>query len=278
MSLMAATRSESTKQFTTAIWWVLAIVLFAYIGMTAAGLGFVLAATATGNLPGEAVGPGTGAPLAGLPAILYSTATSIGYVFPVLIGTLMVTTEFRHKTLTPTFLATPRRGRALGAKLAVGVLLGVLYAVVGIVASVGPSAGFLAGFGVDTELATGDTWALLGRMVIAYVLWVLVGIGVGALVRNQVGAIVGILVFTQFIEPIGRLAASFVDGLSSVLRLLPGAAGDALVGASIYGGAITPGATAAEPLEWWVGGLVLLGYAVVFTVLGYFVSWRRDVS
>src|SRR3546814_10798718 len=36
-------------------------------------------------------------PAEGLPAILYSTATAIGYVFPLLIGTLMVTTEFRHK-------------------------------------------------------------------------------------------------------------------------------------------------------------------------------------
>ena len=36
MSLTAATRSETTKQFTTSIWWVLAVVLFAYVGFTAA--------------------------------------------------------------------------------------------------------------------------------------------------------------------------------------------------------------------------------------------------
>lgn len=275
MSIVAASRSEATKQFTTAIWWILAIVLFVYVGFTASALGFVLSASSTGALSGR----GPQAAASTLPSLLYSTATTVGYVFPLLIGTLMVTSEFRHKTLTPTFLATPRRGRVLGAKVVVGVLLGVLYAVVGLVASVGPSAGFLLGYGIDTGFGSIDTWALLGRMVLTFVLWVLVGIGVGALVRNQIGAIVGVLVFTQFIEPIGRVASGFVDGLSNVTRFLPGAAGDALVGASIFSGVTTVStSSSADGLSWWAGGLVLLAYAVVLLVLGYLVSWRRDVS
>ena len=44
----------------------------------------------------------------------------------------------------------------------------------------------------------------------------------GAVVRNQVGAIVGVLVFTQFLEPVGRAAAAFVEGLSDITRFLPG--------------------------------------------------------
>ena len=243
MSLAHATRSELTKQFSTSIWWILAIVLVAYVGFTAAVLGFVL--------------------------------TAVGYVFPLLIGTLMVTTEFRHKTLTPTFLATPRRGVVLWAKLAAGILLGVLFGVIGVVASVAPAAAFLLGYGVDTELSSLDTWALFGRMILAFVLWVLIGVGVGALVRNQVGAIVGVLVFTQFLEPVGRAAASFVEGLSDVTRFLPGAASDALVGASLFTTA-TP--ASGDQLEWWVGGLVLLGYAVVLVALGHLTSWRRDVT
>jgi len=274
MSLLNASRSEATKQFSTSMWWILAIVLFVYVAFTASALGFVFAASSTGSLPGN--GPEIPADM--LPALLYSSATSIGYVFPVLIGTLMVTTEFRHKTLTPTFLATPQRSTVLVAKLVIGVLVGILYAIVGIVASVGPSAAFLVGFGLDTGLTSSDTWALIGRMVIAFVLWVLVGIGVGTLVRNQVGAIVGVLVFTQFLEPIGRVAASFVDGLSGVTDYLPGAAGDALVGASVLTAAGGTGSSTGDPMQWWVGGLVLLGYAVVLVVLGQLFSWRRDVN
>ena len=273
MSLVNVTRSETTKQFSTSMWWILAIVLVAYVGFTAAVLGFVFAAASSGSLPGNA----PQIPSEGLAVILYSTATAVGYVFPLLIGTLMVTTEFRHKTLTPTFLATPQRGVVLWGKIIVGIGVGVVFGVLGVLASTVPSAALLAGYGLPTALTSSETWALLGRMILAFVLWVLVGIGVGALVRNQVGAIVGVLVFTQFLEPVGRAAAAFVDGLSDATRFLPGAASDALVGASVFTAA-TPGAASGDALEWWAGGLVLLGYAVVLILLGHLFSWRRDVT
>lgn len=276
MSLANAARSELTKQFTTSLWWVLALVLVAYVGSTAGGLAGFFGALATGAIPaGAETGPAL--PEEVLPPLIYSLATAIGYIFPLLIGTLLVTNEFRHKTLTPTFLATPRRGIALSGKVIAGVVMGVVYGILAVISTVGPGAGFLAVLGVSTELDTPDTWALLGRIVIAFVLWVLVGIGVGTLVRNQVGAVVGVIAFTQFIEPILRTVAGFVAGVADAARFLPGAASDALVGSSIYStlGMATGGA---DPLEWWVGGLVLLGYGVVFLVLGSLLSWRRDVT
>ena len=273
-SLANSTRSELTKQFTTSMWWILGLVLFVYVAVTAGGLAGTFGALASGALPPEAAnGPALAPEI--LPPVIYSIATAVGYVFPLLIGTLLVTGEFRHKTLTPTFLATPRRGVALAGKVAAGVVMGALYAALAIVAAVGVGAALLAAFDIDTQLGSSDTWALIGRMAIAFILWVLIGIGVGTLVRNQVAAVVGVLAFTQFIEPILRTVAAFVDGLSDVTRYLPGAASDTLVGASIYtnlGGESTAG------LEWWVGGLVMLGYAVVFLLLGWLVSWRRDIT
>lgn len=275
MTLMNSTRSELTKQFTTSIWWILAIVLVLYVGGTAAAIAGVFGATTNGLLPGETSGPTPSA--SALPGVVYSFATSVGYVFPLLVGTLMVTTEFRHKTLTPTFLATPRRGVALSGKLVAGVVVGLLFAVLAVVSTVLPGAALLAAFGIDPNLGSSDTWALIGRMLVALVLWLLIGIGVGTLVRNQVVAVVGVLAFTQFVEPIARLAAGFVDGLGSVAQFFPGAASDALVGASIFN-SLGGGASQAETLAWWAGGLVLLGYAVVLTAIGYLVSWRRDVA
>lgn len=154
--------------------------------------------------------------------------------------------------------------------------MGVLYAAVAILAAVGLGAVVLALFGIDTQLGASPTWALIGRMTITFVLWVLVGIGVGTLVRNQIAAVVGVLAVTLFVEPILRTVGGFVDGVSAVTRLLPGSASDALVGASVYTSLGTQG-TGSE-LEWWAGGLLLLGYAVVFLVVGWSVSWRRDVS
>lgn len=274
MSLAAASRSELTKQFTTSMWWILGIVLAAYIGFTATALGFVFAASATGNLPSSS---GARVPTTGLADTLYSIGAGVGYVFPLLIGTLMVTAEFRHQTLTPTFLATPRRGLVMWAKVIVAVLLGAVYGILAIIVTVGPGAGFLAGFGLETGLGESATWAMLGRVLIAFVLWALIGVGVGALVRNQVAAIVIVLVFTQFVGPIAQVAGAFVKNLDKVTQFLPGAASDSLVGSSIYSlGGATSGATAS--LEWWAGGLVLLGYAVIFLILGHVTSWRRDVT
>ena len=271
MSIAHATRSELTKQFSTSIWWILALVLAGYVGLTATGLAFTIGAAATG-----ALGDPQGIPVGdGAATVLYSLASSIGYVFPVLLGTLLVTGEFRHKPLTPTFLATPRRGRVLGAKILTGAVMGVLYAAVSLIVTVAPSAATLAGFGLETGLAESGTWAMLGRIVIAFVLWATVGIGVGLLVRNQVAAVVIVLAFTQFIEPLLRFGGAFLSQLADVASYLPGAASDSLVGASILTLSTTP---VEGGLEWWGGGLVLLAYGVVLILLGHIVSWRRDVS
>jgi hypothetical protein len=82
------------------------------------------------------------------------------------------------------------------------------------------------------------------------------------------------LAFTQFVEPLLRLATSFSEPTAAIGKFLPGSASDALVGASFFT-ISTPGAGV---LEWWQGGLVLVAYATAFTVGGYFVSWRRDVT
>lgn len=278
MSLQAATRSELTKLFSTSTWWILAIVLAGYVGSTAGGLAWLFGALQSGVLPAEASGGAPPVDEGALALTMYSVASSIGYVFPLLIGTLMATSEFRHQTLTPTFLATPRRGVALGGKLLAAVGVGALYALVAIVSVVAPSAIVFATFGVDTGLGDADTWWFLARAFLALVLWVIIGVGIGALIRNQVAAIVIVLAFTQVVEPILRIVGSFIEWINDLTRFLPGAASDALVGQSFYTslGGVTPADAGA--LDWWQGGLVMFGFAIAFSLLAQFFSWRRDVT
>jgi len=269
MSFVNALSAEFGKIFSTRLWWVLAIILFGYVGIAAVGIGFALTLT-----PEEA---GVQLPDDFLAPLVYSMTTATGYVFPIIFGALSITAEVRHRTLGTVFLATPHRAVVLAAKAAAGLLMGALYGVVGLLGSVGAGAPVLAANGQQTLLDDGDTWLLLGRIVLAMALWGLVGVGLGVLIPSQIGSIITILAFTQFVEPLLRTAAAFVEGLAEVGRFLPGAAGDALVGASFF--TVFAGATAGPaPLEWWQGGLVLAAYAVLFGAIGAVTTWRRDVT
>ena len=278
--MIGTIRSEVLKLTTLRLWWVLAIIMVGYVGFTAGILGGIFGATL--DQAGAAAGAPSqpGAPSFGpesLPPLVYSVATAIGYVFPLILGVLSATAEVRYQTLTPTFLAAPRRERVLAAKLIVIALAGAAFGVFGLVGSIGAGAPLLAAFGVDPLLGEADTWLLAGRIVIACALWAIVGVGVGALIPNQIAAIVVVLAFTQFVEPILRLGTSIWEWTANVGKFLPGAASDALVGSSIFTslGAAT---ASTQALEWWQGGLVLLGIAAIVTVAGYLTTWRRDIT
>ena len=275
MSFLRAIASEFQKVFTTRMWWLLAILLVAYVAFLAGGFGAFLGWAVENPDAAASAGQTQLPPGLNLAPLIYSFASSIGYVFPVLLGALAVTGEFRHRTLTPTFLADPHRSTVLSAKFVSQLFVGAGLGVVAFVTSVGTGAAALAAFGLDTGLDSSDTWALVGRGILAMALWGAIGVGLGSLVPNQVAAIVIVIAFTQFVEPILRLAATLSDLTASIGQFLPGAASDALVGASFYSIA-SVGAT--ESLEWWQGGLMLLGIGAVATVVGGATTWRRDVT
>jgi len=269
-----AIRAEFAKILSVRMWWVLLIILVGYIAFLALLMGGLL-----GALSDQLVDQGLPAvPEGSVPPIVYSTASSIGYVFPVLFGALAATAELHHKTLTPTFLANPRRVTVLVAKLIALGTFGLVYGIGALLGAVGPGSVVLTLTGTDTGLGNSDTWALLGRILIAMTLWAIVGVGLGTLLRSQVMAIVVVLVFTQFLEPILRFGASVWEWTAELGKFLPGAASDALVGASLYTLMSPAGGGGAAPLEWWQGGLVLLAIAVAVTLIGYVVTWRKDVT
>lgn len=275
MPFLRAIASEFQKVFTTRMWWLLAILLVAYVAFLAGGFGAFLGWAVENPDAAASAGQTQLPPGLNLAPLIYSFASSIGYVFPVLLGALAVTGEFRHRTLTPTFLADPHRSTVLSAKFVSQLFVGAGLGVVAFVTSVGTGAAALAAFGLDTGLDSSDTWALVGRGILAMALWGAIGVGLGSLVPNQVAAIVIVIAFTQFVEPILRLAATLSDLTASIGQFLPGAASDALVGASFYSIA-SVGAT--ESLEWWQGGLMLFGIGAVATVVGGATTWRRDVT
>ena len=272
MSMVRATRAELGKVFTVRLWWILALVMVLYVG----ALSGILAGVFGGlDLSADPTAPRID--LSQLHLIIYSTASAIGYVFPVLLGALSATSDFRHQTLTPTFLANPRRAQVLVAKGIAMAIVGALFGVVSLVGSIGAGAIVLAALGKDTGFGDSDTWVLVGRVVLAMALWAVIGVALGTLVPNQVAALVIVLAFTQFVEPILRAVSAIWEWTARVGQFLPGSASDALVGWSVF---TSLGATTSEiiELEWWQGGLVLFGIAAVVGVIGYFAIWKRDVT
>jgi ABC-2 type transport system permease protein len=190
---------------------------------------------------------------------------SLAVVFALILGVLVVTWEYRHGTITSTFLATPRRERVIGTKLLVAALAGVLLGVASVVVSLG-----VASFWIDVELERGH-WELIGRIVLGTAAWAVLGVGVGALLQSQVGAIVASLVWLLVAEPLLGLP------LDDVADYLPGAALDRLMGVDTEASE-GPGAPPAEhAYGLGVAALLTFAYAAGFAVLGIIAAVRRDV-
>jgi ABC-type transport system involved in multi-copper enzyme maturation permease subunit len=173
--------------------------------------------------------------------------------FATLTGLLAVTSEFRYGTIHPTLLVEPRRRVVLAAKLIAGALTGILFAVVCVGVSFAAGLTILAVRDVSVALSTADTVTLLLGPVAASVLSAVLGVAIGTLVRNQVGAIVALAAYSIAVDTTLFAAAP------SFGRYLPGKAGDALAGRPAEH-LLTPAAGAAVLIAW---SLVLVAAATV---------------
>jgi len=183
-----------------------------------------------------------------------------------ILGILCVTGEFRHKVMTTTLLAEPRRWRLVVAKSAASVLWSVYYSVA--------SLAMVAALGIPLLVAEhGSTTALWHqvRPVVpglfgSFALIALLGVGMGTLLKNQIAAVVVILATSFIIEPI------LVGVLPEVGRWLPGAA------AAAVSGHLARPEFRSYLLSWWLGAIVLAAWGLVPVVVGYFTTFSRDVT
>ncbi len=261
--MTAALVAEFRKVLSTRLWWLLLLVMAAYLAFVAAVLAFGFTVDGSPNqLPPAAAAKST-----------YSVINGAGYVFPLVIGTLAITTEYRHRTITTSMLLEPRRTVFLVAKLLAVVPVGLLAGVVGTAATVAGGAPVLAWQGGGPQLGNGDVLTGLWLGVVVTAIWAAVGVALGSVLSNQVAAIVVVLAFTQFVEPVARLALAQFDAVAGIAAYLPGAAADALIGASFFGNTVAP-----DLLPRWGGALVLVGYVAALAAVGRLTTLRRDVA
>jgi ABC-2 type transport system permease protein len=243
-------RAEFTKLRTTRLVYGLAAGMAAFAVLT------VVALMTTPDIEGNPALSAESLPMfVATPVTLLSGAA-------LLLGILGVTGEFRHQTITQTFLVTPDRGRVVAAKLVAYPLAGIALAVTTLAVTAAVATGWLAAKGITPSLSDARLARIVGVALLGAGLCALVGVGVGALVRNQVAALVGTLVWVLLVE---GLLMSLLNA-PSLGKWLPSAAAAALT---------NPGGAGLSRLA---GSLLLAGYALALAAAGTRLVVRRDIT
>jgi ABC-2 type transport system permease protein len=244
-------RAEALRLATARTYWLLAAGAFALI------VGWVAPAAATTSFT-----PGIS------PARSVLAIAGLAQTVALLAGVLSVTSEFRHKTITPAVLITPRRTPLLAAKIitlaAAGLVVGL--AATGIATAI--TVPLLAARNIPTGLTGSGAAAIIAGGGIATALAAAIGVGVGAIIRNQVGAIIAVLALLYVAEPL----LGFIPHLGTAIQQY-GLGGLAAAATHTVGFPAT-----ARLLTQPAAALVLAGYATVALLAGAALLSRRDIT
>ena len=121
-------------------------------------------------------------------------------LFILLLGVTGMAGEWRHRTITSSVLAAPDRLKLLTAKVISYAVAGTLLSLIVTVALMALGTVILSIRG-ETTLGFADLVDVLWRNLLVAALLGGFGVCVGGIVRNQIVAIVGLLVFAFALEP-----------------------------------------------------------------------------
>lgn len=263
MAIIRDTRIELLKLATMRMTW----------GLLATGAALsALFSVVEGSETGTANGNGPLYTTSGFNSVV--TGGVFGLLFAATIGAILITVEFRHQLITLTYLGTPNRNRVLVAKVIAGSLIGGLSGLISYVIVLSSALGFTLSHGYTVPV--GD--ATLARYGIGHVLagalLAAIGVGVGALVKSQIGGIVVVFVWSILIE-------SLVGGLFKSSRpYLPYTAAASLAGDPLGGGAFGPAhnTSGGTPLPFAASVALLAAMTVVLALISSRATIRRDVT
>jgi ABC-2 type transport system permease protein len=186
---------------------------------------------------------------------------TVGAVFGALLGAMSITAELRHGTIRPTFLGIPDRRTVIAAKALSSALVGLVFGVTATATAVAVGDFAFSTRDIPSQLNGGDYAQLIAGGALASALWAAIGLGVGSLVRNQVGAIVGIFIWLQIVENL------LIDSVPDVSRYMPGSLAQAIAGSQV--GAL------GSPIA---ALLFLIGYSLLVLLIGASRVVRGDVA
>jgi len=233
---------------------------------TRAAMGYLLAVLALVGL--GAAGTVGGAKPAELGTSGFShdvlSASVVAAIVVCLVGIISVTSEWRHGTVTRTFLVTPRRVRVVVAKELWIALLAAFLALVALVVAILVAVIWLSIDGSPSLVLGPEHARYAGRLVLVAVLWGMFGVGIGTLVQSQTFAVVGAVIWVLLVENLVLGLLTLVDA-GGIADYLPGRA------LSSFGG--TEGG-----LSTGAGGVVAAGWVLALGALGAWRVSRQDIG
>jgi ABC-2 type transport system permease protein len=185
-----------------------------------------------------------------------------GAILLLVVGVLSVSTEVRHGTIVWTLLATPQRWRVLGAKVGAVAVVALTYLIAMSALILSLIAFLFSRRGIPFDTVNGELAATMAGSVIGIPLYAILGVGLGALIHNQIAALLIPLSWVLIVE---TLLPSF--GLIRVMAWLPGGATAALARADLPG-----------LLPAWAGALLMVAYAAAALAAGGLALGRRDLT
>jgi ABC-type transport system involved in multi-copper enzyme maturation permease subunit len=152
-----------------------------------------------------------------------------------LFGATAVAREYGHGTVVHTFLANPRRHRAVLAQFTAVALGGAAVGLVGVALTAGAVAAALPATDYGFLVPAGDVVRLLAASSFAGMAGAVLGAGIGALVRNTGGAVTGAVLALVMAPPlVVQLASGAVNWMPSTLaNVVSGVSGEVTVLAAI---------------------------------------------
>jgi ABC-2 type transport system permease protein len=183
-------------------------------------------------------------------------------------GTLSVTSEFRHKTIVPAVLITPRRTPLLAAKLTAMVTGSLVFGLAATGAATAIALPLLAARHVPAGITGPQSVAVITGGGIATAVFAALGVGAGAIIRNQTGAIIAVLALVYVAEPL----LGFIPRLGTAVQRY-GLGG--LAAAAIR---TTGFPTSDHLLGPAAAVLVLAGYATAALLAGAVLLRQRDIT
>jgi ABC-2 type transport system permease protein len=197
---------------------------------------------------------------------IFTVSGSAGIAMLVL-GLLGLTTEFRHKTITPTLLATPARWKLLTGKAVAYVIIAIPYGLVCIATNIVVAVICLKARSIPVEFSHGVPGGIV-KAFLSLILLAFFGLGLGALVRNQAAGMVTGIAYLFVLNPL-------LSVIPFIRRAYPYEPGGALAAFNSTGHETHSGYHLLPPV---VGGLVILLWCVILLAAGGYFSLQRDIS